>query len=81
MSEKILNARIQLKYDSPEKWENSSFVPNKGEIIVYKSDSSYSYPRIKIGNGTSTTKALPFFYETITEEELEEICTIPQQGV
>ena len=61
MSEKTLNTRIQHKHDIEANWKKAtSFVPKEGEIIIYDKDASYSYQRIKIGDGTRTVTALPF---------------------
>ena len=47
--------RIAQKHDTETNWKkiHSSFIPLAGEIIVYDADSTYNYPRIKIGNGVS----------------------------
>lgn len=59
--EKLLNTRHLQKYDTASNWElHSSFIPKAGEIIVYSSDETTSYPRVKIGNGISTVADLPF---------------------
>ena len=61
MSEKTLNTRIQHKHDTEANWKKAtSFVPKAGEIIIYDKDNTYSYQRIKIGDGTRTVTALPF---------------------
>jgi hypothetical protein len=45
-------------------------VPKQGEIIVYDSDgSAIKEPRIKIGNGVSNVKSLPF--SALSKEEIE----------
>lgn len=61
MAEKTLNTRMQQKHDVEANWKKATgFVPKAGEIIVYDKDTTYSYPRIKIGDGTRTVTALPF---------------------
>lgn len=78
MSEKTLNTRIQEKHDTQTKWEdNPSFIPESGEVIIYDSDAAHTMPRVKIGDGITSVENLPFFYEPITQEDLDEICVIP----
>ena len=56
-----INTRIKNKHDTEAHWNSATnFVPLAGEIIVYDADSSYSYPRFKVGDGTTTVVALPF---------------------
>ena len=70
LSSKTLNARVIQKHDTAENWaqeEAVSFIPKKGEIIIYDADSNNTPSRMKIGNGTSTVENLPF-YTGITME-------------
>lgn len=61
MVEKILFSRIQLKNDTEANWNlATNFIPKKGEAIIYNIDSNYDYPRIKIGDGVTIAKNLPF---------------------
>ena len=75
MAEKNLNARIVHKHDLEINWEKATnFIPKQGEFIIYDEDSSHSYKRIKIGNGTTTVINLPFTVATITNAEIDTIC-------
>lgn len=61
MSEKTFNTRIQLKHDKEAKWlEAKTFVPKRGELIIYEVDTNHNAPRIKIGDGTTIVSNLPF---------------------
>ena len=61
MSEKELKVRVQQKHDVEANWvKATSFIPKAGEIIIYDADATHSYPRLKIGDGTTTINALPF---------------------
>lgn len=54
-------ARIQQKIDTEENWNKAvNFVPLKGEIIIYDTDSAHDYKRIKIGDGVTTVINLEF---------------------
>lgn len=59
--------RVQLKSDTEENWnkagpkENSAgFIPLLGELIVYISDATHSYSRLKVGDGSTNVVSLPF---------------------
>ena len=60
MSEKRFNTRIIHKHDTEINWLKSSFVPMKGELIIYDKDSTYNYERFKIGDGSTVVSSLPF---------------------
>jgi hypothetical protein len=53
-------ARMQQKHGLEVDWNSSTFVPLKGELIVYDPDESYNYARLKIGDGINVPVALPF---------------------
>lgn len=56
-----INGRIALKHDIEEHWKKATnFIPFAGEAIIYDVDTNHSYPRIKIGNGSSNPEELPF---------------------
>ncbi len=57
----INNAIVSQRHNIESYWKaNPNFVPNSGEIIVYDADETYKFPRIKIGDGSTTIEALPF---------------------
>ena len=76
MAEKILKSRIVHKHDIEANWLlATNFTPKKGELIVYDPDESYTYSRIKIGDGVTNVNELPFHNpEAITFAEIDEIC-------
>jgi hypothetical protein len=67
-TEKIINTRLQLKYDTLANWQavENSFIPKAGELIIINVPASAgvvaSEPAIlfKVGNGTDVLSALPF---------------------
>ena len=68
MAEKQFNGRIIQKHDSETNWEKATnFIPKAGEIIIYDTDETHHYCRIKIGDGSTLINNLPFS----TEEEIE----------
>lgn len=67
---KINNVRVINKHDVEKNWQKATnFIPMAGEIIIYDRDDnvadeslrgSYSYERIKIGDGKTLVGSLPF---------------------
>lgn len=62
MAEKILNTRIQLKYDTLANWNSSSFILKKGEIAIVEvptTEGSTLQPvMFKVGDGSKTFSQL-----------------------
>lgn len=83
------NARIQLKRDTTENWNNArDFIPLAGEVIVYTDYETKTYtvqeygetvtktvniPNIKIGTGNSYVQDLAFVDEATRELLLNHI--------
>lgn len=61
-TEKILNTRIQLKYDTLANWNNSTFILKKGEVAVVTvptaEGSTLEPVMFKVGDGAKTFKQL-----------------------
>lgn len=75
MADKFLTSRVMQKHDIEENWlKATNFVPYAGEIIVYDPDDNYPYPRIKVGDGSTSVKELPFSLQALTINEIDEIC-------
>ena len=53
-TEKTIKSRIINKHETEANWSQSSFIPKKGEIIIYDADKITHYERIKIGDGIHT---------------------------
>lgn len=68
MAEKILQTRIQLKYDSLTNWLSSTFIPKSGELCIATVPSNATETGVvappaviaKCGNGTDTFADLPW---------------------
>lgn len=75
MAEKTLNTRIQMKTDTEANWlKATNFIPKNGEIIIYATDATHSYQRVKVGDGTKKVNELPFINEAITENTINSTC-------
>ena len=68
---KTIQTRIAQKHDVEENWNKAeNFIPKKGEIIIYDKDDNHVTIRVKVGDGVTVVKSLPFItdnYYTITE--------------
>lgn len=61
-TKKTLKTRVVLKHDTEANWNKATtFIPKKGEVIIYDPDNAHTYSRQKIGDGVKTVVALPFF--------------------
>ena len=73
-NEKIVKARQRQKTDTSANWGKAgTFVPLKGEIIVYQ-DQGVA-PKFKIGDGTSTVGDLKFVSGGLTLEDIDATLT------
>ena len=74
MASNTIKTRIQLKCDTEANWNKSvlvseggvekttgtSFVPRKGEVIIYEADDTHPFSRLKVGDGETNVVKLPF---------------------
>lgn len=63
----FLKTRTIQKHDTADNWSKSSFVPERGELIVYDRDNTCSYARLKIGDGVTLVNELPFVNMSIED--------------
>lgn len=63
MQEKNFIGRFSQKIDTTENWDSvaDTFIPLKGEIIVYQDNPSSTSSKIKIGDGKTSVGSLGFF--------------------
>lgn len=60
-----MKARVSHLHKTESEWQKlGSWVPNAGELVVYDSDSKYSYARLKLGDGSTELSKLPFFIDS-----------------
>ena len=61
-----LKARIITIHDIEDNWNLCpTFIPKRGEIVVYDRDANNDSARIKIGDGVTTVTELPFLSDSI----------------
>ena len=82
---KNINTRIKQKVDTIENWESSNPILLKGEIAIVASTNA---TQIKIGDGVSNFKSLPYISSNIyspeinlTEEEIGKLMQMNVQSV
>lgn len=93
-TEKTLKTRVVLKHDTEANWNKATtFIPKKGEVIIYDPDGTHTYSRQKVGDGIKNVNKLPFLGATVgmadSFESLSKIQytaesaipTTPEQGV
>lgn len=75
MATKTYEGRLLHKHDTEANWVKAvNFIPKIGEMIVYDADDNCPFPRMKVGDGATVVSSLPFVYEPLTEEDIDEIC-------
>lgn len=91
MAQDTVKARIRLKTDTESNWDKAlNFVPLKGEVIVYSTDESHPFCRLKIGDGKTNVVGLPFIDSATingkqliigsTEEWRQQLSFVPNAG-
>jgi len=66
MAEKTIKTRILHKHATEEAWSKATdFIPKNGELIIYDTDATHNYKRIKIGDGTTNINALGFVDDNV----------------
>ena len=74
-----MKARLSLLHKTETEWNKlSTLVPYAGEVIIFEPDQVYPYARLKIGDGKTLLKDLPFFIDSsidryITKKRFDEI--------
>ena len=59
-----MKARVSQLYKTEAEWSGlPDFVPFKGEFVIFSPDKQHSYARLKIGDGSTPLKNLPFFID------------------
>ena len=71
MAEKMLKTRVINKHELAEDWDKAEgFIPLQGEIVVYDSADDTQPAKLKVGNGNTAVKYLPFI-RGVGQETLE----------
>lgn len=77
MANKNVKTRVSNKYDMASNWEKATFIPMKGEFIVYAKEDideegnvyeRFAQAKHKTGDGVHTVNELPFDDEEIYDE-------------
>lgn len=64
-----MNKRIISTHDIEANWQTiKTFIPERGEIIIFDSDENVNYSRIKVGDGSTSIMNLPFVADNILAE-------------
>lgn len=64
-----MKARVSQLHKTEAAWDKlSGFVPAPGEFIIFDPDVQHSYARIKVGDGITELKDLPFFIDSAIDD-------------
>ena len=67
-----MKARLSMLHKTEAEWRSlTTFIPEAGELVIYDPDTSYSYSRVKVGDGKLTVNELDFFVDSAAEATLE----------
>ena len=71
MKEPSMIARVSQLHKTEAEWAKLSKVkPFAGEIIIFDPDDRHPYARLKIGDGETLLKDLPFFIDSAIEDHV-----------
>jgi hypothetical protein len=77
MQEPKMRARVSLLHKTEAEWEildsTQSIKPFAGELIIYDPDDKFDYARLKIGDGHTLLKDLPFFIDSSIKDYLQNL--------
>lgn len=83
MTEKYVDVRHVQKHETEQNWLTlaPNFIPKRGEFIIYDVDENYNYERMKIGDGFTPLKDLPFAGEAKVAEDIEVLVLLATQNI
>jgi hypothetical protein len=66
-----MNARVSQLHKTEKEWNLlTKFIPFQGEFIIFDPDQSHAYARLKIGDGKTLLKDLPFFIDSAIDDHV-----------
>lgn len=74
-----MKARVSQLHRTEAEWDKlPDFVPIQGEFVIFDPDKRHQYARLKVGDGDTKLKDLPFFIDSaiddhITKRRLDEV--------
>lgn len=64
-----MKARVSQLHRTEAAWDKLlGFIPAAGEFIIFDPDKRHSYARIKVGDGITELKDLPFFIDSAIDD-------------
>lgn len=83
---KKLSTRVINKHATAAVWNDTNFTPLQGEIVIYdpgydsKDGKTYTYERMKVGDGSHNVQELPFINEVAVTETKKTIDVVTNVG-
>jgi hypothetical protein len=74
-----MKARVSQLHKTEADWAKLPyFIPLQGEFIIFDPDKQHKYARLKVGDGITKLKDLPFFIDSaiddhVTKKRLNEV--------
>lgn len=69
-----MKARIVHLHKTEADWlKVTKWIPEAGELAIYDPDETYSYSRVKVGDGKTLLQDLPFFVDSAVLTLLEKL--------
>lgn len=60
-----MKARVSQLCKTEAEWAGlPDFVPLQGEVVIFSPDKQYKYARLKIGDGKTLLRNIPFFIDS-----------------
>lgn len=72
MKDSNMKARISQLHKTEAQWDSiPNFVPFNGEFILFDPDKQHAYTRLKVGDGNTPLRRLPFFIDSSIDDFIE----------
>lgn len=76
MVEPNMRARLSQLHRTESEWDRlSNFTPFFGELVIFDPDEQHPFARIKIGDGKTLLKELPFCVDSIISDYFKDHIT------
>ena len=66
-----MKARVSQLHKTEADWAKLlDFIPLQGEFIIFDPDTQHKYARLKVGDGVTKLKDLPFFIDSTIDDHV-----------
>lgn len=76
-----MKARVSQLHKTETAWNTlDSFIPLSGEVVLFDADECYDYVRVKIGDGKTLLKDLPFVIDSAITTRIKSLTEVIDAG-